>query len=202
MEMLSIAIITNNTFYKLGLISLLKNILNKKTDKDYLLNNAYEQKERKKHNVIFEDFMVIVNIYKDGFFSDESVNEFDKPMLTVNIPFNSDRLDINEIVSKINKIIKLARLNGCDMTSKEIIDFLELEDNLQLSVTESSLVKLTSQGYSINDISVMLNRSEKTILNYRRSVIKKLGILNKLEFYNYSSNMKNYGSKDAILINI
>ncbi|CNJ47583.1 LuxR family regulatory protein [Yersinia rohdei] len=202
MEMLSIAIITNNTFYKLGLISLLKNILNKKIDKDYLLNNAYEQKERKKHNVIFEDFMVIVNIYKDGFFSDESVNEFDKPMLTVNIPFNSDRLDINEIVSKINKIIKLARLNGCDMTSKEIIDFLELEDNLQLSVTESSLVKLTSQGYSINDISVMLNRSEKTILNYRRSVIKKLGILNKLEFYNYSSNMKNYGSKDAILINI
>lgn len=200
--MLSIAIITNNTFYKLGLISLLKNILNKKIDKDYLLNNAYEQKERKKHNVIFEDFMVIVNIYKDGFFSDESVNEFDKPMLTVNIPFNSDRLDINEIVSKINKIIKLARLNGCDMTSKEIIDFLELEDNLQLSVTESSLVKLTSQGYSINDISVMLNRSEKTILNYRRSVIKKLGILNKLEFYNYSSNMKNYGSKDAILINI
>lgn len=202
MEMLSIAIITNNTFYKLGLISLLKNILNKKIDKDYLLNNAYEQKERKKHNVIFEDFMVIVNIYKDGFFSDESINEFDKPMLTVNIPFNSDRLDINEIVSKINKIIKLARLNGCDMTSKEIIDFLELEDNLQLSVTESSLVKLTSQGYSINDISVMLNRSEKTILNYRRSVIKKLGILNKLEFYNYSSNMKNYGSKDAILINI
>ncbi|AJJ10374.1 bacterial regulatory s, luxR family protein [Yersinia rohdei] len=202
MEMLSIAIITNNTFYKLGLIYLLKNILNKKIDKDYLLNNAYEQKERKKHNVIFEDFMVIVNIYKDGFFSDESVNEFDKPMLTVNIPFNSDRLDINEIVSKINKIIKLARLNGCDMTSKEIIDFLELEDNLQLSVTESSLVKLTSQGYSINDISVMLNRSEKTILNYRRSVIKKLGILNKLEFYNYSSNMKNYGSKDAILINI
>ncbi|CNE40918.1 LuxR family regulatory protein [Yersinia rohdei] len=202
MEMLSIAIITNNTFYKLGLISLLKNILNKKIDRDYLLNNAYEQKERKKHNVIFEDFMVIVNIYKDGFFSDESVNEFDKPMLTVNIPFNSDRLDINEIVSKINKIIKLARLNGCDMTSKEIIDFLELEDNLQLSVTESSLVKLTSQGYSINDISVMLNRSEKTILNYRRSVIKKLGILNKLEFYNYSSNMKNYGSKDAILINI
>lgn len=200
--MLSIAIITNNTFYKLGLIYLLKNILNKKIDKDYLLNNAYEQKERKKHNVIFEDFMVIVNIYKDGFFSDESVNEFDKPMLTVNIPFNSDRLDINEIVSKINKIIKLARLNGCDMTSKEIIDFLELEDNLQLSVTESSLVKLTSQGYSINDISVMLNRSEKTILNYRRSVIKKLGILNKLEFYNYSSNMKNYGSKDAILINI
>ncbi len=86
------------------------------------------------------------------------------------------------------------------MTSKDIIKFLGLKDNIQLSVTESRLVKLISNGYSINDISTMLNRSEKTILSYRRSAIKKLGVLNKLEFYNYASNMKGYGNNDAIFI--
>ncbi|ARB86393.2 MULTISPECIES: helix-turn-helix transcriptional regulator [Yersinia] len=198
--MLSVAIITKNTFYKLGLISLLKKTFNKMSGKDYLLIDSYEKKGNKKANVIFEDFMVIVNIYQDNGFLDQETNDADKPILTINIPFNSDKLDIDDIVNKINKIIKVAKLDCCNMTSKDIIRFLGLKDNMQLSVTESRLVKLTSNGYSINDISTMLNRSEKTILSYRRSAIKKLGILNKLEFYNYASNMKDYGNNDAIFI--
>ncbi|MGE4802223.1 LuxR C-terminal-related transcriptional regulator [Yersinia hibernica] len=198
--MLSVAIITKNTFYKLGLTSLLKKIFNKRSGNDYLLIDSYEKKGNKKVNVIFEDFMVIVNIYQDHGVAGQDTNDLDKSMLTINIPFNSDRLDIDDIVYKINKIIKVANLDCCNMTSKDIIKFLGLKDNIQLSVTESRLVKLTSNGYSINDISTMLNRSEKTILSYRRSAIKKLGVLNKLEFYNYASNMKGYGNNDAIFI--
>lgn len=198
--MLSVAIITKNTFYKLGLISLLKKTFNKMSDKDYLLIDSYEKEGNKKANVIFEDFMVIVNIYQDNGLLDQETHDTDKPMLTINIPFNSDNLDTDYIFNKINKIIKVAKLDCCNMTGKDIIRLLGLNDNMQLSVTESQLVKLTSNGYSINDISTMLNRSEKTILSYRRSAIKKLGILNKLEFYNYASNMKGYGNNDAIFI--
>lgn len=48
MKMLSVAIITKNTFYKLGLISLLKKTFNKMSGKDYLLIDSYEKKEIKK----------------------------------------------------------------------------------------------------------------------------------------------------------
>ncbi|CNH06035.1 LuxR family regulatory protein [Yersinia aldovae] len=198
--MLSVAITTRNAFYELGLLSLLRKVFNKEGDEDYLFIRPYESKAAHKANVIFKDFMVIINIYQDSEFITKSINSSNKPMMTVNIPFNSNQLDIYDIISKIKKILTIARLNHGSMMNSDVFRRLGLKNYIQLSHTESRVVELTGQGHSIPDISKILERSEKTVLTHRRNAIRKLGVLNRLEFYNYASHMKNYSNKDAVFI--
>ena len=150
--------------------------------------------------MIFKDFMVIVNIYQESGFIAKCTSSNHTPMMTVNIPFNSSQLDIYDIISKIKKILTIARLSHCNMMNSDIFRQLGLKNYIQLSITESRVVELTGQGYTITDISNILERSEKTVLTHRRNAIRKLGVLNRLEFYNYASHMKNYSNKEAVFI--
>lgn len=197
--MLSVAITTQNAFYELGLLSLLKKVFNKEGVEDYLFINSYEATDIHRVNMIFKDFMVIVNIYQDTGFIAKCTSS-NKPMMTVNIPFNSSQLDIYDIISKIKKILLIARLNHCNMMNSDIFRRLGLKNYIQLSFTESRVVELTGQGHTITDISRILERSEKTVLTHRRNAIRKLGVLNRLEFYNYATHMKNYSNKEAVFI--
>lgn len=198
--MLSIAITTQNAFYELGLISLVKKVFNKDGDEDYLFVYPYEMNAAHKANVIFKDFMVIVNIYQESSLVIKNASNNNKPMMTVNIPFNSTQLDIYDIVSKIKKIINIARLSHFNMMNSDTFRRLGLKSYIQLSITESRVFELTGQGHSITDISNILERSEKTILTHRRNAIRKLGVLNRLEFYNYALHMQNYSNKEAVFI--
>ncbi|HEI6926509.1 TPA: LuxR family transcriptional regulator [Yersinia enterocolitica] len=198
--MLSVAITTQNAFYELGLHSLLQKVFNKDGVEDYLFFNPHEKKSIHLANVIFKDFMVIVNIYQESGFIAKCTSSGHTPMMTVNIPFNSSQLDIYDIISKIKKILAIARLSHCNMMNSDIFRRLGLKNYIQLSITESRVVELTGQGYTITDISNILERSEKTVLTHRRNAIRKLGVLNRVEFYNYASHMKNYSNKEAVFI--
>ncbi|CQD43292.1 helix-turn-helix transcriptional regulator [Yersinia mollaretii] len=153
-----------------------------------------------KANVISKDFMVIVNIYQENSLIIKNSGSNNKPMMTVNIPFNSTQLDLYDIVSKIKKIINIARLSHFNMMNSDTFRRLGLKNYIQLSITESRVFELTGQGHSITDISNILERSEKTILTHRRNAIRKLGVLNRLEFYNYALHMQNYSNKEAVFI--
>lgn len=158
--MLSVAITTQNAFYELGLHSLLQKVFNKDGVEDYLFLNPHE-KSIHLANVIFKDFMVIVNIYQESGFIARCTSSGHTPMMTVNIPFNSSQLDIYDIISKIKKILAIARLSHCNMMNSDIFRRLGLKNYIQLSITESRVVELTGQGYTITDISNILERSEK-----------------------------------------
>ncbi|CNH99673.1 helix-turn-helix transcriptional regulator [Yersinia pekkanenii] len=198
--MLGVAIKTQNTFYELGLLSLLKQVFDKEGYEDYLFICLDETKAVHKANIIFKDFMVIVNIYQDNGVITNSTSSSNKPMMTINIPFNSNKLDIYNIISKIKKILVIAHLSHCSIMNSDISRRLGLNNYVQLSLTESKIVELTGQGYSTVDISKILERSEKTILTHRRNAIRKLGVLNRLDFYNYATNMSNYSNKETVFI--
>lgn len=52
----------------------------------------------------------------------------------------------------------------------------------------------------IIDILNIFECFEKIVLIYWRNVIRKLGVLNCLEFYNYVLYMKNYSNKEVVFI--
>lgn len=54
-------------------------------------------------NVIFKDLMVIVNIYQENSFIQKNDSNNNKPMMTVNIPFNSSQLGLYDVISKSRK---------------------------------------------------------------------------------------------------
>ncbi|MGT3291140.1 LuxR C-terminal-related transcriptional regulator [Yersinia enterocolitica] len=121
-------------------------------------------------------------------------------MITVNVPFNSSRFDCQTLINKINKIIDISCYNYSDVVNGNVHKWLRLDNNVQLTFSESRIVELTEQGNNVTDISKKLCRSKKTILSHRRRVIIKLGGLNRLDFYNYISKMKNYSNKKTVFI--
>ncbi|EIT55195.1 luxR-family regulatory protein, partial [Yersinia pestis PY-103] len=86
--MFSVAIKTRNAFYEFGLLSLLKKVLIKEDDMDYSIVPSHEKRDSNNANVIFKDLMVIVNIYQENSFIQKNNSNNNKPMMTVNIPFN------------------------------------------------------------------------------------------------------------------
>ncbi|ABS48299.1 bacterial regulatory s, luxR family protein [Yersinia pseudotuberculosis IP 32953] len=198
--MFSVAIKTRNAFYEFGLLSLLKKVLIKEDDMDYSIVPSHEKRASNNANVIFKDLMVIVNIYQENSFIQKNDSNNNKPMMTVNIPFNSSQLGLYDVISKIKKILNIARLNYNMMMKSDLQRRIGLKNYIQLSMTESKVVQLTGKGHSTTDISKILDRSEKTILTHRRNAIRKLGMFNRLEFYKYASLMRNYSNKDAVFI--
>jgi len=199
--MFTVAINTKNFFYEQGLLALLNVVFKEEGGGNLPAVSFCEHRSGGKENILFKDSMAIVNIYME---SSESINDpsgSNNPMLTINIPFNSSRLDIYDVMSKIKKVLTISRLSCKSAFNKELFRRLRLSDYIQLSSIESEIVSLTGKGHDIGHISKVLGRSEKTILTHRRNAIRKLGVLNRLEFYNYASDMQNNNSsKEAIFI--
>ncbi|MFV8799373.1 helix-turn-helix domain-containing protein [Yersinia sp. LJYL362] len=198
--MLNLAITSQNNFYELGLLSLIQNTFDKEGCENYLFIDSYENKDKFRANVVFKDLMVIINIYQESETIDNCPSSSNKPMMTLNIPFKSNQLDIYNIISKIKKIFVIARLSYFNITKHDAFKQLGLKSNIQLSITESKVVELTGQGHCVTNISKILKRSEKTVLTHRRNASRKLGMLNRLEFYNYASYMKNHSNGETVLV--
>lgn len=58
--------------------------------------------------------------------------------------------------------------------------------HIALSRQQAMVVKYTRQGLSLTDISRLTSLSIKTISTHKRAVMRKLGIKNNSEFYQYS----------------
>ncbi|CNG96724.1 putative luxR-family regulatory protein [Yersinia aldovae] len=194
--MLRVVVKTRNSFYELGLIYLLENCLKKESEVGVI--NTDENTAVKNVNVIFKDHMVFVNLFKNDYTLSENTNN--NPIVTLNILFNSSKLDIHSIVYTIGKIFNVAKLKYDKMIKTNVFKCLGLKNHSQLSSTEVKVVELTVEGNDIIEISRIMDRSEKTILTHRRNAIRKLGILNRLEFYNYISYIRDCSNKETIFI--
>ncbi|CNL34466.1 putative luxR-family regulatory protein [Yersinia aldovae] len=195
--MLRVVVKTRNSFYELGLIYLLENCLKKENEVGIIRTD--ENAVVKNVNVIFKDHMVFVNFFKNEYAISDNTNN-NNPVVTLNIPFNSSKLDIYSIVYTIGKIFNVAKLKYNKMIKINVFKCLGLKNHSQLSITEVKVVELTVEGNDIVEISRILGRSEKTILTHRRNAIRKLGILNRLEFYNYISYIRGCSNKETIFI--
>lgn len=179
----------------------MKSIIDDAINEDMCSDNLFnvnDTKPKSESSIIFKDTMVIINIFHQNMtVKDVCCNE---PKITVNVPFNSSRFERVILISKIKKILKISCSGYCDIVNGDVHKWLRLDNNIQLTISESKIVELTEQGNDITDISKKLDRSEKTILNHRRRAIIKLGGLNRLDFYNYVSKMENHSNKQTVFI--
>lgn len=195
--MKNIKIETENSFYELGLMSIIKKIISGIEYGCFVFSVDLKEHPRD-INIIFKELMVIVNVFQSEISTSSGVGN--NPIITINIPFNSNKLSYDTLTKKINEIIKISSFNHHDLINGNALKILPLKNEVQLTNSESRVVELAEQGNNITDISKKLGRSEKTILNHRRSALIKLGGKNKLDFYNYVLQMRNYSNNRAIFI--
>lgn len=86
-------------------------------------------------------------------------------------------------------------MNAPGFASHENYKRTGLKQFMQLSSTESKVMLMIGQGYDTVNISRMLGRSEKTVNTHCRNAIRKMGMINRVEFYKYASFIAKTGNK-------
>ncbi|KFK94343.1 hypothetical protein IV04_07260 [Serratia sp. Ag1] len=152
-----------------------------------------------KANIIFSDLMVTVNIF-DKTRCCEKRHYVKGNKLTVHIPFKNQDACLTEIALKMKRILHIAKLNYHPMKDLDIYKDFGLKKHLQPSTTESKIMFLVGEGHNIQDISKIMNRSELTVGNHCRSITKKMGGVNRVEFYKCALMMANFASKERLLL--
>ncbi len=120
--------------------------------------------------------------------------------MTLHIPFTCHDDNLQEIMGKIKKLLLIASMDPAGIATREKYKSIGLKDFMQLSMTESKVMLLIGKGHDTEYISRMLNRSEKTISTHCRNASRKLGMINRVEFYRCASFIANSGSKDWSVI--
>ncbi len=59
---------------------------------------------------------------------------------------------------------------------------------------------LISQGYDTYNLSKIMACSERTIYSHRRNAIKKLGMINRVQFFRYIALLKEFSQQENIFI--
>ncbi|MGQ8776509.1 helix-turn-helix transcriptional regulator [Serratia sp. NA_112.1] len=198
--MLNIAIKTKNEFYKLGLIKIIEKTI-KPTE--YILNEIESKNEPNtsdEPNLIFTDSGVNVNIFEKEKNKNESVSS--PPQATIHIKFNADSLFLEEIAALISRIINLSKMNYKQLVKNELFRKMMGRNKNQLSAKESYVLMLIGQGHNINYIAKILNCSKSTIYSHRRNAIKKMGIINRLQFYKYTLLLREFYYRENFFINL
>ncbi|WON77469.1 helix-turn-helix transcriptional regulator [Serratia sp. UGAL515B_01] len=198
--MLSITVRSYNEFYKLGLLSILEKNLQTEDIELYKIVENPNSDITEHSNIIFTEQTAIINI-----FDHEKMEDKDKvatPITTIHIILNTSWLFAEEASAVVTKIITLAKLNYKQLLQNEFYRKMLARNSSQLSTTESRVVMLISQGYDIPKISQTLNCSAKTIYTHRRNAIKKLGMVNRLEFYKYIMLIKDFYCRENIFLSL
>jgi DNA-binding CsgD family transcriptional regulator len=119
---------------------------------------------------------------------------------SIDIPFVCDSLSINEVQAKLEKIIILSHIKITAENIKNIHEKMGAKRYMQLSSMENIVLRLIGKGYWIQDISVKLNCSEKTVSTHCRNAMRKMGIVKKSELYHYASWVVQHADKDRITL--
>ncbi|MGV3346065.1 helix-turn-helix transcriptional regulator [Enterobacteriaceae bacterium LUAb1] len=198
--MFNIMIESDNLFYRYGLQALIDQALtgDRGFKYSFVFSKNIEMVNKVKVNVMFTELLVSINIpHKKNNKSNED-GEF--LIEKINVSFNSNHLDVYEIVSRIKKIFKVACLAFNKLMNKDAGRMPGIKNYLQLSLTESKVLQLIGYGYNTTDISKILHCSEKTIGTHRRNAIRKLGMSNRVEFYKYATQIKDSNCRETVFI--
>ena len=196
--MLSIAVRSQNKFYMLGLMSLIENTERSGNATPFDFVEDPDSDVSEKANIIFTEQIVIVNI-----FDQKKIEEYcddRQPHATIHITFNTNGLFREEVSALVSKIINLSRMTYAQLFRDEFFRKMMARNHAQLSVTESRVVMLMGQGYDTFNISKILNCSQKTVYTHRRNAIRKLGMLNRLQFYKYTLLLKEFSYRENIFL--
>ncbi|ARJ42267.1 helix-turn-helix transcriptional regulator [Pantoea alhagi] len=191
--MLNILLMDSNFYLKSGLSALIFNQFTEAHKEEVLFLLPSEEKNRDIADIIFRDDMVTIRIFNQRSIcaSHESGREGDEGM-TIHVPFITKNLTLDEISIKIGKIISIARADYNLLVNREETYWnFGLKKYAQLSDTENDVMILVGRGYDSTDISRILNRSRKTISTHYRNASRKMGAVNRAEFYRYASFIAN-----------
>ena len=103
------------------------------------------------------------------------------------IPFNCRRYRLTQIEKKLAKILEIAKgkiINEADLNL--FITNGEIRGYQQLSQTEFLIMTFVGQGLDCYLISKKINRSPKTIRTHYRSASRKLGFDNHADFFRFA----------------
>jgi DNA-binding CsgD family transcriptional regulator len=196
--MLNIAIKTDNFFYECGLFSLIKKAVKGNENADYKIINYQDVEECGENYILFTDMMVFINFFQK---SEATLPPFfTLKKVVINISFNAYHLDMIDVVSKLKKIMNISQLNYHEVSGRDFYQLVKLKKHLQLSIAENKVVNLIGQGSNTVDISKRLSCSRKTISAHQRSVIRKLGMKNKVELYKYISAINEYCHSEPMFL--
>ncbi|QJW57409.1 Transcriptional regulatory protein RcsB [Serratia plymuthica] len=188
-NMLNILLMDSNFYQVSGLSFLILKQL-----KDEGLNEACFllpslESNRDIANIIFRDDMVTINVFDKKYIPGKNETEQkDVDKITIHVPFWAKSQTLNDISRKISKILMIARADYNMIINKEESYWsFGLKKYAQLSDTENDVMILIGRGYNSTEISVILNRSKKTIGTHYRNASRKMGVANQAEFYRYAS---------------
>ncbi len=198
--MVRILVRSQNEFYKLGLMSVAEKLItpqhhftcitDKETDKG--LATALPPP-----NLIFLENMAIINVYDK-----EAKQGAELPYTRVYITFNTSSLLQEEVSGLVGKIIKFSSMDYKQLLRDYHFCKIMSRNNAHLSSKESRILALMGQGHDTEKISRILNCSQGNIYTHRRNLIKKLGIINRLDLYKYVLTLKNFCLQDNIFLSL
>ncbi|RRZ91667.1 helix-turn-helix transcriptional regulator [Erwinia sp. 198] len=191
--MLKIIVASDNIYYRKGVESLIMSA--GKTLRNGLFEVYSETSNliTKEADIVFRDIMISIFFYTRETISGKGQTEYYQTAL--HIPFICRGDNIPQITGKIRKIMLIASTNAANFTSRENYKITGLKEFMQLSSTESKVMLMVGQGYDTENISRMLGRSKKTVSTHCRNAIRKMGMLNRVEFYKYASFVAKAGNK-------
>lgn len=149
-------------------------------------------------DIIFRDDMVTIRVTnKRRIRGDSDLEKRNGERLTLHIPFITKNDSIQDVSIKIGKILAIAKADYNLILNKEEACWgFGLKQYAQLSDTERDIMILIGRGYNYSDISRILNRSQKTISTHYRNASRKMGTVNRADFYRYASFIANCGQDE------
>ncbi|MGD8205149.1 helix-turn-helix transcriptional regulator [Pantoea sp. FN0305] len=191
--MLNILLMDSNFYLMSGLSALIFNQCTDVHKEEVLFLLPSQEKNHDIADIIFRDDMVTIRIFNQRSIctSHGSGRRGDEGM-TIHVPFITKNLTLDEISIKIGKILSIARADYNVLVNREEAYWnFGLKKYAQLSDTENDVMILVGRGYDSTDISRILNRSRKTISTHYRNASRKMGAVNRAEFYRYASFIAN-----------
>lgn len=197
--MLTVAVESQNVFYRQGMISMLDYVKQSKSLNDYKILDADVKNFNETANIIFTDNAVIINIFSKDNTITQPGKKSGQPS-AIHITFNVSGLFIEDIHSFIVRIFTAATLPHDGVEKSDFYRHFKIRKNAQLSEPEKRLVLLSGHGHDIRNISHIMRCSTNSSYTYRRNAIKKLGMDNRLQFYKYVQILNKFEKHNNIFI--
>ncbi|MCX8958685.1 helix-turn-helix domain-containing protein [Erwinia psidii] len=186
---------SDNFYYNFGLSILIKE-LNRVIRKSavFVLSDDTVDDDGSLKNIIFRDSMVTINLQRKN---KRWKNDPDSECRAIiHIPFVCRQSKLSDVMVKMEKVLLIASMDYSSFLTPDNYRMMGLKKFKQLSLTECKILLLIGKGYNVGYISRILNRSEKTISNHCRNSIRKLGMLNRVDFYKYACFIAHCGNKE------
>lgn len=175
----NIKILSDNYYYRLGVYHLLDEIYHLNSP----MNTNTESKELKASVVIFRENVVSLQYHTNNHLIEHGNNG----VCSLDIPFICSDLNLDEIRIKLEKIALITRLPYFQCDIKTLYQRLGIKEYQQLSSMEYTVLSYYGKGYGPQDIALKLDCSEKNVNTHCRNAMRKMGMLKRMELYQYAS---------------